>query len=105
MSFILIILFGSLSWFARQWLVFLREKLLGHLIHTDEWSFWIICTLIHIQNILHLAHNRSICFWRNAIHFLQPRLKFVFFSAARIVSRSEEHTSELQSQSNLVCRL
>src|SRR2546430_13603026 len=26
-------------------------------------------------------------------------------SAWRIVSRSEEHTSELQSQSNLVCRL
>src|SRR2546430_17727789 len=26
-------------------------------------------------------------------------------SAADVVSRSEEHTSELQSQSNLVCRL
>src|SRR2546430_13230268 len=28
-----------------------------------------------------------------------------WFSAHRIRSRSEEHTSELQSQSNLVCRL
>src|SRR2546427_6910464 len=27
------------------------------------------------------------------------------FPAALLVSRSEEHTSELQSQSNLVCRL
>src|SRR2546430_7275259 len=26
-------------------------------------------------------------------------------AAARLLSRSEEHTSELQSQSNLVCRL
>src|SRR2546430_9518748 len=31
----------------------------------------------------------------------RPAIKF----SARRVSRSEEHTSELQSQSNLVCRL
>src|SRR2546427_4248018 len=29
----------------------------------------------------------------------------MFLSAARTSARSEEHTSELQSQSNLVCRL
>src|SRR2546430_12043049 len=35
---------------------------------------------------------------------VQPRL--LYFRACRIgVHRSEEHTSELQSQSNLVCRL
>src|SRR2546430_12189638 len=28
-----------------------------------------------------------------------------FYSDARLAERSEEHTSELQSQSNLVCRL
>src|SRR2546430_13585304 len=31
--------------------------------------------------------------------------QFVRTRAARTVDRSEEHTSELQSQSNLVCRL
>src|SRR2546427_8393708 len=29
----------------------------------------------------------------------------IYPTSARIVKRSEEHTSELQSQSNLVCRL
>src|SRR5205085_10505740 len=34
-----------------------------------------------------------------------PRSSFVPWPATRKNSRSEEHTSELQSQSNLVCRL
>src|SRR2546430_11592007 len=29
----------------------------------------------------------------------------IYLSASPIIGRSEEHTSELQSQSNLVCRL
>src|SRR2546430_11319341 len=38
--------------------------------------------------------------------FLQlAKNKLAFISAAGFVKRSEEHTSELQSQSNLVCRL
>src|SRR2546430_3160490 len=32
-------------------------------------------------------------------------LAVLAFTCARFVARSEEHTSELQSQSNLVCRL
>src|SRR2546430_9353702 len=32
-------------------------------------------------------------------------LPVLFESATRLAERSEEHTSELQSQSNLVCRL
>src|SRR2546430_7084941 len=36
---------------------------------------------------------------------LRDRAHFVFRQAAGYVGRSEEHTSELQSQSNLVCRL
>src|SRR2546430_9026071 len=34
-----------------------------------------------------------------------PKLGTVTFDVGRAVRRSEEHTSELQSQSNLVCRL
>src|SRR2546427_3099081 len=37
-----------------------------------------------------------------ALSFRQPRAELV---EARLGARSEEHTSELQSQSNLVCRL
>src|SRR2546430_7503036 len=35
----------------------------------------------------------------------RPELVVLEEASAPIVSRSEEHTSELQSQSNLVCRL
>src|SRR2546430_10235852 len=34
-----------------------------------------------------------------------PELEFQPHGASRCFKRSEEHTSELQSQSNLVCRL
>src|SRR2546430_6154818 len=34
-----------------------------------------------------------------------PRTTFFFGGLPQFASRSEEHTSELQSQSNLVCRL
>src|SRR2546430_10087051 len=41
--------------------------------------------------------------WASDLH-LTPNGKFLY-AAERTSSRSEEHTSELQSQSNLVCRL
>src|SRR2546430_9277313 len=47
--------------------------------------------------------------FRSPFYLLAPR--FLLYplvgiaTAATIVARSEEHTSELQSQSNLVCRL
>src|SRR2546430_8247459 len=42
--------------------------------------------------------------WAKEVH-VWPFLLRIEFLAAIIVTRSEEHTSELQSQSNLVCRL
>src|SRR2546430_10317556 len=39
------------------------------------------------------------------VHGLRPVRQAVSFHAERAPRRSEEHTSELQSQSNLVCRL
>src|SRR5688572_31103530 len=36
---------------------------------------------------------------------IDPQLQVEFPTAAYVNGRSEEHTSELQSQSNLVCRL
>src|SRR2546430_11241535 len=35
----------------------------------------------------------------------EPRQRLQGFLGAELANRSEEHTSELQSQSNLVCRL
>src|SRR2546430_13868239 len=44
-------------------------------------------------------------FWQWAVVSMLIGLGFTFFSGAVEAWRSEEHTSELQSQSNLVCRL
>src|SRR5256885_11057780 len=60
-----------------------------------------------------LEHGRRGCFWRKRPLFpLLPLMAAqgrpacaVRWSAGRIARRSEEHTSELQSPCNLVCRL
>src|SRR5260370_23679768 len=61
----------------------------------------------------HLIHNADAAFFCNAIHLLPDKLS-AFRVMASILgpggifacnSRSEEHTSELQSHLNLVCRL
>src|SRR2546430_13364865 len=43
--------------------------------------------------------------WLPVFLLLWIAIPVVFFSISRSKLRSEEHTSELQSQSNLVCRL
>src|SRR2546430_11063520 len=50
------------------------------------------------------AYKLHIAFGQNALAVPNPILQ-VKVAEARPVARSEEHTSELQSQSNLVCRL
>src|SRR2546430_7061033 len=45
------------------------------------------------------------CRMDRAIHISPPPASLQRVSTALRASRSEEHTSELQSQSNLVCRL
>src|SRR2546430_10569672 len=48
----------------------------------------------HAQSLMRLGMNRQ-AYLAGRLHAVDPRH----------VARSEEHTSELQSQSNLVCRL
>src|SRR2546430_12873488 len=50
---------------------------------------------IHLENLLKLAHAGA------QILPASPG----FYHRPQTIERSEEHTSELQSQSNLVCRL
>src|SRR2546430_10519137 len=65
-----------------------------------------------VRNYLEAARVPQICWQRspqNRPNFLPRRnTSFIFSHRARLhtsIPRSEEHTSELQSQSNLVCRL
>src|SRR2546430_13671027 len=44
-------------------------------------------------------------FLRTVLEMAQPALAELLDVPAEYIQRSEEHTSELQSQSNLVCRL
>src|SRR5256885_10793844 len=52
---------------------------------------------IHIRREVpgHVANRLQAALWREAVHLV----------ASGVASRSEEHTSELQSPCNLVCRL
>src|SRR2546427_8656526 len=53
------------------------------------------------------CENISDTSWPNSTAWKWPSLLWITRTSRqlRIVTRSEEHTSELQSQSNLVCRL
>src|SRR5690606_41492456 len=39
------------------------------------------------------------------VHYVRPSVDVMMLSVAAVFGRSEEHTSELQSRENLVCRL
>src|SRR2546430_13460499 len=54
------------------------------------------------QDLLEKARAPSPSLARGSSHTGLPRARFIHDRSA---NRSEEHTSELQSQSNLVCRL
>src|SRR2546430_8753759 len=54
-----------------------------------------------------LTLTRPFAIWRNSSASLTPAIErgYSTIAGVRLALRSEEHTSELQSQSNLVCRL
>src|SRR2546430_15487454 len=60
---------------------------------------------LSLHDALPICVSRAVCFffpWRVTSLTV---LRLTARSASSIEARSEEHTSELQSQSNLVCRL
>ena len=60
-------------------------------------AFYLFATFV-------IASGAFCIFARNPVHSVLW-LIFAFFNAAGLMLRSEEHTSELQSRSDLVCRL
>src|SRR5690606_40281701 len=48
---------------------------------------------------------RAVSRWRRRISLMRSGISTVGTWAAGVTTRSEEHTSELQSRENLVCRL
>src|SRR2546430_11332124 len=71
----------------------------------DEAGLDMIHTTFCISNINKLfIEYRQVIYW-NSIKRTKVRLQVPSLPTACWQRRSEEHTSELQSQSNLVCRL
>src|SRR5437016_7991794 len=58
---------------------------------------------LNAQDVLHAWRDFECSFFAGAL--LAPRVPFRRFLARERYRRSEEHTSELQSLTNLVCRL
>src|SRR2546430_8483184 len=59
--------------------------------------------IIRQQSAQFLSTKNWKTIWRGFV--FAAAIMFLFLGSQQITRRSEEHTSELQSQSNLVCRL
>src|SRR2546427_4518823 len=63
---------------------------------------------VGLDAVLKAGHRRVVSFHQDGQMVEGPvpgNLERVMWAEPRLLERSEEHTSELQSQSNLVCRL
>src|SRR5688572_22765211 len=92
---------------------------IGSLIYFSSWSFVSIGNYIDLENSSRMAldvvsrdirQSTDVSSWTGQQIVLNytngTQLTYTFDPSARTLRRrSEEHTSELQSQSNLVCRL
>src|SRR5215469_9608252 len=65
---------------------FLADQLTRLLIKANNWSFWIERSFVNVEHIFHCGDKISVLFGRNHPHFLEMRLKFVFFRTLRTVS-------------------
>src|SRR5690606_39638214 len=74
----------------RIWIQFLKDRRLLIICY--------ILSLICIIAFFHLSKQAN-------IEYIYPFILGIFFLCIYLVIRSEEHTSELQSRENLVCRL
>ncbi len=66
------------AWFHWQWFVLFPMKHDRFFVHAHDRQFWVIRTVIDVQNILHPGYKFRILFWRNAPVCFFVRLKFVF---------------------------
>ena len=86
MPLVLIIYPLWLAWLSWNRFKQVSQQLFAGFVHTHLRSFRIIGSGIHFQNVFHVTDKGSAGFWRDAVFFFQPRLKFVFLSVLRMVS-------------------
>src|SRR2546427_7722023 len=92
---------------GRRVLVLERRNIVGGACVTEElWPGFKVSTAAYVNSLLRPEIIRDLELQRHGFELL-PRnpSSFTPFPDGRYLLRSEEHTSELQSQSNLVCRL
>src|SRR4051812_41108274 len=72
-------------WLRRDWHTRFRNELLRRLVQADQWTFWIVRSLVNLQHILHAGYERGVGIrWDDPL-LLQMRPEKVFFSVRPIV--------------------
>src|SRR3989475_2107614 len=69
-----------------------------------EWKFGVAAVIANLHDVVIILGFFAFFQWEFSLSVLAGVLAVLGYSVNESV-RSEEHTSELQSQSNLVCRL
>ena len=77
--------FGQ-TWLQWKWFSDIGQKLFGHFIDTNHWTFGIIRPLVDFQHIFHVTYKGCIRFRWNTPLLFQPGFELIFLSVVRIVS-------------------
>src|SRR5690606_18927947 len=105
-ALILIVILSHLArlWWQRQARFF--RLLLAAFVKANQWTGGVRRSMVDFQHIFHGTNKVSTFLFRNAPLLFQPRLKFIFFSVVRTVSRETvSTTSNSMSLSASICRL
>src|SRR6202030_530363 len=82
---ILIVVPRRVPWLRRNWHTRFRKELLRRLVQADQWTFWIMRSLVNLQYILLAGYERGVGIrWDDPL-LLQMRPEKVFFSIRPIV--------------------
>jgi hypothetical protein len=57
---ILIVVPRRVPWLRRNWHTRFRNELLRRLVQADQWTFWIMRSLVNLQYILHAGYERGV---------------------------------------------
>ena len=82
---ILVVVPRRVPWLRRDWHTRFRYELLRRLVQADQWTFWIVRSLVNLQHILHTGYERGIGIRGDDPSLLQMRPEKVFFSVRPIV--------------------
>jgi hypothetical protein len=78
---------AHVPWLRRDWHTRFRNELLRRLVQADQWTFWIVRSLVNLQYILHAGYERGVGIRWDDPSLLQMRPEKVFLTSARSCCR------------------